>query len=150
LGLNVLSPPLPFFSLFSFFFSFPLAQERKGGPLLSCVVLSPSPLFSTCLGLGISYGGLSFCTGIQREWRPHPPLVLRALDFDSILFRCWILVSLCCVAVQGRLCVLALMLEGERQQAWQAQGVRLALTAVVWQVAVPAATPRRAAGSGKQ
>jgi len=65
---------------------------------------------------------LSFCIGIRREWRPHPPLALRALDFDSILFRCWILVPLCCVAVQGRLCVLALMLGGERQQAWQAQG----------------------------
>jgi len=93
---------------------------------------------------------LSFCTGIRREWRPHPPLALRALDFDSILFRCWILVPLCCVDVQGRLCVLALMLGGERQQAWLAQGPRLALTAVVWQVAAPAATPRRAAGSGKQ
>ena len=104
-------------SLFFFFFPW-----RKNGRvlLLSCVVLSPSPLFSTCLGLGISHGGLSSCTQIRREWRPHPPLALRALDFDSILFRCWILVSLCCVAVQGRLCVLALMLEGERQQAWQA------------------------------
>ena len=76
---HLLSPPV---------FFFPLAQEQKRGPLLSCVVLSPSPLFSTCLGLGISHAGLSFSTGIRRELRPHPPLALRALDFYSILFRC--------------------------------------------------------------
>ena len=146
MGLKIPSPPSP---LLLPVFSFPSRKNRRG-----CSSRRPLPVLhlppSSPLGLGISHGGLSFCIGIRREWRPHPPLALRALDFDSILFRCWILVPLCCVAVQGRLCVLALMLGGERQQAWQAQGARLALTAVVWQVAAPAATPRRAAGSGKQ